>query len=493
MNDRSEPLPRYSGTGGDEVRLPRPPGLLRRWVANHGRAVDITIVVVYLFGCALAVLLDLIAGTADPEPFAGIFLPDLPGYLTWPWILVALFRAAAVATALLFRRRFPLIGLAVVTVMLFGEQGAQTLPNSVAIWFMLYAVPVYRSVPAGWVGYAIAVAGYSLQVVIDEVWGPFTLANPGGILTAEAAAADRDPIVIAVGIFMTALWYLAIVLVAINLGNRRRYLSAIIDRAHQLARERDQLAQLAVAEERSRIAREMHDIVAHSVSVMIALSEGAARVAGKAPDAAADAMERSAETGRTALAEMRRLLGALTEPAASEVEYVPQPGVDELPELIRGFTDAGIQPRLTVLGSAAGDRGQDLAVYRIVQEGLTNVLRYAGPGARVDVTVDRSADSTDVTVRDFGVVPGGPGPLSGVGSGRGLRGLEERVRVFGGHIESGPVPGGGWQLRAVLPVSADARERPRPDAVEAESPEAPTGSPAPTAPEPTVPTQEEPS
>ena len=493
MDDRSEPLPRYSGTEGDEVRLPRPPGLLRRWVANHGRAVDITIVVVYLFGCALAVLLDLIAGAADPEPFAGIFLPDLPGYLTWPWILVALFRAAAVATALLFRRRFPLIGLAIVTVMLFGEQGAQTLPNSVAIWFMLYAVPVYRSVPAGWVGYAIAVAGYSLQVVVDEVWGPFTLANPGGILTAEAAAADRDPIVIAVGIFMTALWYLAIVLVAINLGNRRRYLSAIIDRAHQLARERDQLAQLAVAEERSRIAREMHDIVAHSVSVMIALSEGAARVAGNAPDAAADAMERSAETGRTALAEMRRLLGALTEPTAPGADYVPQPGVDELPELIRGFTDAGISPRLTVLGNASGDRGQDLAVYRIVQEGLTNVLRYAGPGARVDVTVDRSADSTDVTVRDFGVVPGGPGPLSGVGSGRGLRGLEERVRVFGGHIESGPVPGGGWQLRAVLPVSADARERPRQDAAEAESSEAPTGSPAPTAPEQTVPTQEEPS
>lgn len=493
MNDRSESLPRHPGAEGSEVRLPRPPGVLRRWVADHGRAVDITIVVVYLFGCALAVLLDLISGSADPEPLTGLFLPALPGYLTWPWILVALFRAAAVATALLFRRRFPLIGLAVVAVMLFGEQGAQTLPNSVAIWFMLYAVPVYRSVAAGWVGFGIAVGAYALQVIINEVWGPFTVGGPGSIVTAEAPGESRDLFAIIVGIFMTALFYLAILLVAINLGNRRRYLSAIIDRAHQLARERDQLAQLAVAEERSRIAREMHDIVAHSVSVMIALSEGAARVAEKAPDAAADAMVRSAETGRTALAEMRRLLGALTEPAASEVDYVPQPGVDELPELIRGFTDAGIQPRLTVLGSAAGDRGQDLAVYRIVQEGLTNVLRYAGPGARVDVTVDRSADRTDVTVRDFGVVPGGPGPLSGVGSGRGLRGLEERVRVFGGHIESGPAPGGGWQLRAILPVSADARERPRDAAPGSEPTAAPAAAPTPTAPGPPVPNPEEPS
>ena len=131
--------------------------------------------------------------------------------------------------------------------------------------------------------------------------------------------------------------------------------------------------------------------------------------------------------------------------------------------------------------------------YRIVQEGLTNVLRYAGPGARVDVTVDRSADRTDVTVRDFGVVPGGPGPLSGVGSGRGLRGLEERVRVFGGHIESGPATGGGWQLRAILPVSADARERPRDAAPGSEPRAAPAAAPTPTAPEPPVPNPEEPS
>nr|WP_272928649.1 histidine kinase [Leucobacter luti] len=247
-------------------------------------------------------------------------------------------------------------------------------------------------------------------------------------------------------------------MLGINLGNRRRYLEAVIDRAHQLARERHQLAQLAVAEERSRIARELHDIVAHSVSVMIALSEGAARAAEVAPEAAADAMRRSAETGRTALGEMRRLLGALHAPE-NEPELVPQPGVQDLPELVQSFTNAGLRVALDITGEDSGDRGQELAIYRIVQEGLTNVLRYAGTGARAQVQVQRLADRTSVEVRDFGRASGATHPVTGIGSGRGLAGLSERARVFGGHIESGPVPehaGGGWRLWAVLPVSPAA-------------------------------------
>jgi signal transduction histidine kinase len=279
------------------------------------------------------------------------------------------------------------------------------------------------------------------------------------VLFAETGRAGSVSEFLAMSI-MTAIWYLAIVMLGINLGNRRRYLQAIIDRAHQLARERDQLARLAVAEERSRIAREMHDIVAHSVSVMIALSEGAARVTSVAPDDAADAMRRSAETGRTALAEMRRMLGALHSPDG-QADLVPQPGVQDLPELVRGFVDAGLAVSLEVSGDATGDRGQDLAVYRVVQEGLTNVLRYAGTGARAKVTVMRQSDRTVVQVRDYGSPPGAPAPVAGIGSGRGLAGLAERARVFGGSIESGPVDpsaGGGWRLWAVLPVSADARE-----------------------------------
>ncbi|GAB2569556.1 histidine kinase [Leucobacter ruminantium] len=437
-----------------EVRLPRPPGVLRRALAAHPLAVDVFIVVWYFIGCGLGVLLDL-AGAFGVATAWG-----QPYYLHGAWWLLALLRALVTAAALLYRRRFPLIGLTAVTVLTLGDPTAQTLPNGVALLFLLYAVPVYRSVSAGWVGYGIALAGAIVGYFVSQ--GSELSAGvvgPGGTLLAENDAngfGTADFIAVSV---MTAMWYLAVVLLGINLGNRRRYLEAVIERAHQLARERDQLAQLAVAEERSRIAREMHDIVAHSVSVMIALSEGAARAVSAAPDAAAEAMERSAETGRTALAEMRRMLGALQESDAAEL--APQPGVEDLPELVRGFRDAGLGVALDVSGDASGDRGQDLAVYRVVQEGLTNVLRYAGVGARAEVSVRRAPDRTLVEVRDFGPAAGSHPPESGLGSGRGIAGLRERARFFGGEIWAGPTAaaGGGWVLRAELPVNADARER----------------------------------
>ncbi|PRI11688.1 two-component sensor histidine kinase [Leucobacter massiliensis] len=443
----------------EEVRLPRPPGVLRRALAAHPLAVDVFIVVWYFIGCLLGLGIDFLAAAAPlDENVPG---EALPSYLTSPQGIVILLGVLAVGAALLFRRRFPLAGLIVTVIVSLGDSQAISLAIGVALLFMLYAVPVYRSAAAGWLGFGIAFGASLLSLGLRSLF-PATVspdATPGEALFTAAGRTNSVGEFIAISI-MTGIWYLGIVLLGINLGNRRRYLQAIIDRAHQLARERDQLAQLAVAEERSRIAREMHDIVAHSVSVMIALSEGAARAATAAPDAAADAMRRSAETGRTALAEMRRLLGALHAPEGS-AELVPQPGVQDLPELVRGFVDAGLAVSLDVTGEAAGDRGQELAVYRVVQEGLTNVLRYAGVGARVKVTVLRQADRTVVQVRDYGTPPGAATPVAGLGSGRGLAGLAERVRVFGGSIESGPVDasaGGGWRLWAVLPVSADARE-----------------------------------
>lgn len=389
----------------------------------------------YLLGCLIMAIFD------DGRAVAH--------YLLWPVLALTVLRMGTVAAALLFRRRYPLVGLVVACLAMFGGQGAQLVANSVALLVMIYAVPVYRSVAAGWVGYAISVVCGLAQSLLPEGEGPGAigtapaLRNVGDLVYANASG---------------AIWLLAVLMIGINLGNRRRYVGAIIDRAHQLARERDQLAQLAVAEERARISREIHDIVAHSVSVMITLSEGAAQAARGAPEAVTEAMQRSAETGRTALAQMRRLLGALTETGSTDPDLAPQPGVDDLPALIQGLEEAGLDVVLTVRGHASGDRGQDLAVYRVVQEGLTNVLRYAGPGARAEVTVERSAGCTEVIVRDHGPVLPVSGPASGVGSGRGLRGVAERVRVFGGRIDSGPVSSGGWRLYATIPVRADARE-----------------------------------
>lgn len=439
-----------------EVRLPRPPGVIRRAFAAHPRAVDIFIVASYLFGCLIMGFLDsaeasnrLISQTSDPSSWFAV-----PAYLDGPIAIYSIFRVIVIATALYFRRRFPLTGLIAVSLMLFGDHGAQVVATSVAQYFLLYAVPVFRSVSAGWVAFGIALLSNTLVYVLQ-----FGLPSPG--VTSVVMSTPTDWGLTVMAAVMNALWLLAVMMLGVNLGNRRRYVEAIIDRAHQLARERDQLAQLAVAEERSRIAREMHDIVAHSVSVMIALSEGASRAVEAAPGAAADAMQRSAETGRTALAEMRRLLGALQGPGDTAAELAPQPGISDIPQLVQGFRDTGLNLALDLDVGDLGDRGQELAIYRVVQESLTNVLRYAGLDATAMVGLRATQEGVQVHVRDYGRKPGIAGPTSGVGSGRGLAGLAERVRVFGGQIESGPTTDGpGWTVDALFPTYPAAQPTP---------------------------------
>ena len=413
------------------VHLPNPPGAIRRWLAEHPRAVDMTILVCYLIGAVPLSIFDI--WTVAFERNIGS-ISFIGGY-----IALVVLRVAAGIIALVIRRTAPFVGLIILVVALIGDVGALTLANGIALCFLLYAVPVYRDVKTGWIAYAVATAGSVLAGLFEPLLGDFSVfgATPG----------PRD---IVAGGIATAVWFLVILLIGINFGNRRRYLAAIIDRAHQLARERDQLALLAVAEERSRLAREIHDIVAHSVSVMIALSEGGARAVTSAPDEAAHAMQRSAETGRTALADMRRLLGALQ--ADESAELAPQPSTEDIPALVRGFEEAGLQVSLKNSGVEYPERLQGLALYRVVQEGLTNVLRYAGPGARVDVALTAGVSGIEVLVRDYGRAPGVTGPTTGIGSGRGLAGLAERVRVFDGNIESGQVPGEpGFKLRAYLP------------------------------------------
>lgn len=414
-----------------EAILPNPPGAIRRWVAAHPRAIDMAILVCYLLGAIPLSLLDLFTLHFDRA--------DATVLGSAAYALTVSLRLAAGTIALILRRRAPLLGLIIVTAALIGDGGPVVIANFVASWFLLYAIPVYRDVRTGWIGYAIAVGGSVINSYVPAVNPSFPQTNQGD-----------SPFGF---IVLDAIWALAVLLIGINLGNRRRYIQAVIDRAHQLARERDQLAQLAVAEERSRIAREIHDIVAHSVSVMIALSEGGARAVNTAPEEAVNAMQRSAETGRTALTEMRRLLGALQMSDAADM--APQPGLTDLPALVSGFQEAGLNVTFEDEGIVLADRLQGLAIFRAVQEGLTNVLRYAGVGATAHVSLRRTESGIEVTVRDFGRPANTIGPTTGLGSGRGLAGLAERVRVFGGSIESGPVPDGvGWRLRAFFPTGA---------------------------------------
>jgi signal transduction histidine kinase len=222
-------------------------------------------------------------------------------------------------------------------------------------------------------------------------------------------------------------------------------------RATVAERERDAAARIAVAEERARIARELHDIVAHAVSVMV-LQVGAVR--HKLPDSLAedrDALTGVERAGRTALAEMRRLLAAMR-PDGDEAELVPQPGLDGLDSLMEQIGRAGLPVQLHVDGERFPlPRAIDLSAYRILQEGLTNALKHA-QATKADVTVRYRPDEVQLEVRDNGV-----GRSTSDGLGHGLVGIRERVKIYGGEMAAGTENGGGFVLSTRLPLSADRR------------------------------------
>jgi signal transduction histidine kinase len=221
-------------------------------------------------------------------------------------------------------------------------------------------------------------------------------------------------------------------------------------RAAQAEQEREAGARIAVAEERARIARELHDIVAHAVSVMV-LQVGAVR--HKLPDSLAedrDALRGVERAGRTALAEMRRLLAAMRSDG-EEAELVPQPGLDNLDSLLTDVGRAGLPVELHVVGQPFPlPRGIDLSAYRIVQEGLTNALKHA-QASTVDVTLRYRQDELGIEVRDDG-----RGAARRDGLGHGLVGIRERVKIYGGEMSAGKANGGGFVLDTRLPIVEQA-------------------------------------
>lgn len=239
-------------------------------------------------------------------------------------------------------------------------------------------------------------------------------------------------------------------LVGWALRERTERTEAAEERAARAEREREALARLSVAEERARIARELHDVVAHAVSVIV-LQVGAVR--HRMPEAAAadrEALRNVEEAGRTALAEMRRLLSAMRE-EGDTAELVPHPGLGDLDRLVRDVGAAGLEVHLRTVGQPRPlPGGLDLSAYRIVQEGLTNSLKHSG-AAEAEVTVDYAPDELRLEVRDHGAGD----RAAGDGRGHGLVGIRERVKLFGGDMSVGPAPGGGFLVRARLPLRGD--------------------------------------
>ena len=233
---------------------------------------------------------------------------------------------------------------------------------------------------------------------------------------------------------------------------RRAYTAEVERRATELERTRDAEAARAVAEERTRIARELHDVIAHHVSMMVIQAEAGPVVVNDRPAAAVQAFESISTTGRQALTEMRRLLGVLRDgnPHGSEPPLAPQPSLDRLDELVAQQRAAGLDVDLRTEGEPrALPPSVELSAYRLIQEALTNVRRHSG-AARARVVVRYRVDALDLEIVD----PGPGRSATPNGAGHGLVGMRERVALLGGTIVAGPLPGGGYGVRARLPLSA---------------------------------------
>ncbi|WP_329263729.1 histidine kinase [Streptomyces sp. NBC_01478] len=233
------------------------------------------------------------------------------------------------------------------------------------------------------------------------------------------------------------------------------YIEALQEHAVRLELERDQRAQLAAATERARVAREMHDILGHTLAVIVGLAGGAAGLAETKPKRGADTLRIIAESGRGALAELRRLLAVIheDEDEPGETPLAPQPGLADLGALMERVRSAGPAAALRLEGRLAClPQGLQLAVYRIVQEALTNTLKHAAPDTTVEVTVTADAEAVHITVEDTG-----PRQAAGTDEpGKGLVGMRERAALYGGQVAAGPNSRGGWTVSALLHLTSTA-------------------------------------
>ncbi|MBZ2197557.1 sensor histidine kinase [Ruania sp. N2-46] len=268
-----------------------------------------------------------------------------------------------------------------------------------------------------------------------------------------AATSGQAPVhlLLVAGAAMAFLSALVMITWAIAMVRKARVdqVESLADRAARLEIERDQQAKIATAAERARIAREMHDIVAHSLSVVIAQADGGRYAASADPEAATRALTTISETGRAALADMRRILGVLRSDDPRDGDLIPQPDDSDLDTLAEHVRDTGLQVSVVRVGQArALPPGAGLTVYRIAQEALTNILKHAGPGAHATLLVQWTPIGLVLQIDD----DGRGAAATTDGAGHGLLGMRERTAMLGGTLATGPRPGGGYRVRAEIPL-----------------------------------------
>jgi signal transduction histidine kinase len=352
-------------------------------------------------------------------PHGGILVqPPAPSR----WLLLGI---ALTTAPLAFRRRYPATAFGVIfAAVLLAHDHATTISFAAVIF-----------------------AAYSAVLYSRFRWAALLAVGTGAVI-ATAAFPDTTPQVPAR--FTALLILVPTAAVAVGMRGWRQRAGDSAERLLRVEAEHEAQTRRAVEAERARIAGELHDVVTHNVSVMVVQAGAARSVLDSSPDDAREALLAVEASGRTAMSELRHLLGLLAPAGGEEDMLVPQPGAARVPALVERVRAAGLSVELSVTGARDLPPGVDLAAYRVVQEALTNVIKHAGT-ARAAVVLEYRPDDLLITVTDDGR------PTTEAGGGRGLIGLRERIGLYGGELDAGPRPGGGWRVRARIPLEGSAR------------------------------------
>jgi signal transduction histidine kinase len=339
---------------------------------------------------------------------------DRGGDPLWLWIV-----QIALILPLVWRRAAPAVAFAAVALVAFVQWlTAEPFGGDAALLVALYTVAAHE--PRRW---TVGVAAGLLEL---------------GAVLATARWTGRDGAEAASFASLTAM-VIAAAALGVYARMRREYVASLSDRAARL--------------ERARIARELHDIVAHSLSVMIALADGAGRAMRSDPTQAREAIGQVSQTGRQTLDEMRHLLGVLRDDRA-DADLRPQPGIAQLEELLDQVRDSGLATRLRLTGDpVVTSQGTQLTIYRLVQEALTNTLKHARAASAAEIHLHYGAGAIELEVTDDGSAV----PVRSPVEGHGIAGMRERAAVHGAALEAGPRPGGGWRVHTRLPVEGADR------------------------------------
>lgn len=401
----------------------------RCWLRAHPPALDAAL--------ALAVLVTMVMGSfADPHggPNGPTFGTRTPGVLSV--VLMALS-----AGALGFRRRRPLAVLAFTGAVTLAElvSGDPPAPVAMSAVIALYTVASRTDRPTTWRVGLLTMTGLTAAAMCFGSGPWYSQENLGIFAWTGIGATAGDAV-----------------------RSRRAFVDAIRERAERAERTREEEARRRVAEERLRIARDLHDVVAHHIALVNVQAGVAAHVMDKRPDQAKEALAHVREASRSALNELRATVGLLRQSGDPEAPTEPAPGLGVLDQLLGTFRNAGLPVEVARPDRDVAARlpaAVDLAAYRIIQEALTNVQKHAGEHAKAEVSVVCVGSSAEVTVIDNGGGTKGAGDDPQTGGGHGLTGMRERVTALGGTLTAGPRYGGGFRVHAILPFQVRTGEK----------------------------------